>query len=104
MPQYRVKKGMKGFYAGRLYDADGKRPFISVAEPLKEKDIPSWVEPIKQISREEQVEADRQFAEQEFAAAEIARKAGEEKAKEIAAVTFNEAPKTTMPSATVETL
>lgn len=48
MPSYQVKR--KGFFGGKLYDPDGKRPVLSVDKPFTDKDMPSWVTPIKETA------------------------------------------------------
>ena len=45
MPQYQVID--KGFFGGKLYDPAGKRRTLTVDKPFSDKDIPSWVKPIK---------------------------------------------------------
>lgn len=121
MPQYKVKVGQKGFYDGKLYDSQGKRPILVTDKPLKP--VPKWVEPlkVKSVTAEEQAAAQK-AAEEAKAAAEAAKKAEKEAAEakaaadskaaakpaktgkvdaktEVDAVTFTESPK-----ATVETL
>ena len=49
MPQYRVVK--KAFFGGKLYDPAGKRKVLTVDKPFTEKEIPSWVEPIKEVAK-----------------------------------------------------
>jgi len=44
MPKYKVIK--KGFYAGKLFDPNGKRPFLHTDRPLKP--VPVWLEPEKE--------------------------------------------------------
>ena len=48
MPQYQVVK--KAFFGGKLYDPSGKRPVLTVDKPFTEKNIPSWVKPIKEAA------------------------------------------------------
>ena len=59
MPQYKVKPGQKGFYNGRLYDSNGKRPVLVTGEPIEGK-IPSWLIPVQKEA--ESVAAQRQAA------------------------------------------
>lgn len=49
MPTYKVKKDQKGFFDGQLYDANGKRPHLTVAEAFKDAELPSWVEPLEEV-------------------------------------------------------
>jgi|TARA_Y100000310_G_scaffold127563_1_gene126692 hypothetical protein len=48
MPSYRVKQ--KGYYGGKIYDPEGKRRTLVVDKPFDKKTMPSWVEPIKEVS------------------------------------------------------
>lgn len=48
MPQYQVVK--KAFFGGKLYDPAGKRTVLTVDKPFTEKNIPSWVKPIKEAA------------------------------------------------------
>lgn len=71
MPKYRVKE--KGFFQGKIYSPDGKRPFINTDKPLKP--VPEWVEPVKAetaaekkkriATEKKQATADKKKAEQD---------------------------------------
>lgn len=49
MHSYKVKE--KGFFNGKIYDPNGKRPVLHRDEPFPKKNgkeqVPSWLEPIK---------------------------------------------------------
>lgn len=49
MPAYKVKE--KGFYEGRLYDPNGKRPVLTRDKAFNK--CPAWLEPIKGESASE---------------------------------------------------
>lgn len=104
MPQYRVKQGEKGFFNGRLYDSNGKRPVLTTDEPLDP--IPSWVEPIKFASDQDAEDAIAMTKAAEEREAEEAAAAQDAQDKEIKSVTFTEAPNPTAPgkAPAVETL
>lgn len=50
MPSYKVLK--QGFFAGKLYDPNGKRTMVHTDEPFPMKDkkeqVPSWLEAVEQ--------------------------------------------------------
>lgn len=48
---YKVKS--VGFFNGHMYDPNGKRPVLTVDEPLKKENFPSWLEPepIKSVKK-----------------------------------------------------
>ena len=48
MPSYNVIA--KGFYGGKTYDPQGKRRVLDVDKPFNKATMPSWVEPIKEVS------------------------------------------------------
>lgn len=54
MPSYRVLN--KGFFHGRIYDPDGKRPILDVNKPFTKKTMPSWVELIEDETDDERDE------------------------------------------------
>lgn len=96
MPRYKVKPGQKGFAAGTLYEAGGKRPILHRAEPypsstkgLKKgqkavEQVPSWLERMPDESPA--TEKARKAAETK--AQKAADKKAAEDAQEIADVTF----------------
>lgn len=49
MYSYKVKE--KGFFNGKIYDPNGKRPVLHRDEPFPKKNgkeqVPSWLEPVK---------------------------------------------------------
>ena len=118
MPQYKVKDGQKGFFDGKLYDSNGKRPILVTDKPLKP--VPSWLLPIRKRSAvaAEQARVESELEEADKAAVEAkARKARAVRDKaaidavasgkrsnsspvddqvEKDAVTFTEGPKTTV--------
>ena len=64
MPSYRVKE--KGFFDGKMFDPEGKRPILTVDKPFTKKNMPSWVEPIKETAAQSKA---RQAAEKKATAA-----------------------------------
>lgn len=64
MPQYKVIK--PGFYNGKMYDPDGKRPVLVTDKPFPKDKTPSWVLPMKGRS---QSAAEKEAAENEVAEA-----------------------------------
>lgn len=92
MPRYKVLA--PGFFGkgknAKLYDPNGKRPFLTVDKPFKK--VPSWLELVKEPTRSQLA------AEKKKLAAE--KKAGDEKDKqnkiEKDAVMFTESPKNTV--------
>lgn len=81
MPSYRVKE--KGFFDGRIYDPNGKRPVLVVDKPFTKKNMPSWVEPIKETTT--QSKARQTAAKKQTEAAK--KKAAEDK-KDIENASF----------------
>ena len=88
MPQYRVKE--RGFFNGRIYDPNGKRPVLVTAEPLDK--VPSWLEPILHGSEEAEKEAIAQIKADEEAAELEAAELEASLRLEVDAVTFVEGP------------
>lgn len=86
MPSYNVLK--QGFFAGRLYDPEGKRTVLHTDEPFPKKgnkeQVPSWLEPIK--TENDTQKKKREVAEKK--AAEAAAKQLEADQKEIADASF----------------
>lgn len=120
MPQYKVKPGQKGFFAGKLYEAGGKRSILVTDKKLP--NVPSWLEPMKGESKSARAQAEAEKAAEKAkadseAAKEAQKKASQAKAKadaeaakesespkekapidpatEEASVTFTESPKST---------
>ena len=86
MPSYKVLK--PGFYNGRLYDPEGKRPILHTNKPFpskkKKEQVPSWLEYME-------TETDEQRNEREAAELEAAEKVNEKVAadqKEIKEASF----------------
>lgn len=92
MPRYPVLK--PGFFAGRMYDPNGKRRILTTDKPFTAKNKPSWVgDAIGE-------ETDRQRkAREKKESADVAKRADDK--KELDAVTFVEEPSLSGP---VETL
>jgi len=86
MPSYKVIK--KGFFHGKLYDPEGKRPMLHTdkAFPSKNKveQVPSWLEAIKS---ETPAQAKARKTAETKAANAAAKKAKDDK-KEIDSATF----------------
>lgn len=86
MPSYKVLK--KGFFHGKLYDPEGKRPVLHTEEPFPMKDkkeqVPSWLEPIES---ETPAQAKKRKAAESRAAKATANKAEADK-QDIAAASF----------------
>lgn len=58
MPRYKVKE--KGFYEGKLYDPNGKRPFVHTDKPIKK--VPLWLEAVKAettVERKKRIAAEK---------------------------------------------
>ncbi len=94
MPTYRVIK--TGFYDGRLYDPEGKRQTLDRDKPFTKSEMPSWVEPTKEMSPQQKAAATKKANADK---AEADKKAVEDQI-DINDVTFTEPAK----SSTVETL
>lgn len=86
MPSYKVKS--KGFFAGKIYDPDGKRTVLHTEKPFPSKDkkeqVPSWLEAIKS---ETPAQAKARKAA-ETKAANAAKKKAEDDKKDIADASF----------------
>ena len=100
MPTYKVLK--PGFFGGRQYDPEGKRPVLHTDKPFPTKDkkeqVPSWLEPITETEAERKKQ---QAAEKKNAAA--AAKKAEQDQKDIADASLIGEGESAQ-SATVETL
>jgi len=101
MPSYKVLK--QGFFNGRLYDPEGKRPMLHTDKPFPNKpkskveNIPSWLESVKSESA---AQKKKRLAAEKKDAAEAAEKA-EVDQKEIDDASFMGEGETVNP---VETL
>ncbi|QGT52260.1 hypothetical protein [Vibrio phage MZH0603] len=80
MPSYKVKQ--MGFFDGRLYDPNGKRPVLHTDKELKP--VPKWLEPIKS---ETPAQAKKRKAAESKAAKAAAEKAEADK-QDIAEASF----------------
>lgn len=70
MPQYKVLK--QGFYNGKLYDPNGKRPVLDTDKPFTKKNpMPSWLGEMPKESAE--VKKAREAAEKAAALLEAAK-------------------------------
>lgn len=94
MPSYKVIQ--KGYFGGKLYDPEGKRKVLKVEKPFGKKDIPSWVEPIKDVKETAAEKKAREKSEKEQA-----EKDAQNKRDVDAAVSFQDKPSLSGP---VETL
>lgn len=86
MPQYRAKA--PGFMFGRQYGPGTKREVVTTDKPLKP--VPSWLEPIKHKSTEDEQAAIQEQAEQERAEQEQAEQKQAEARKQESQVTFTD--------------
>ena len=82
MPRYKVIA--PGFHDGRLYDPNGKRPFLDVDKPFNKKNKPSWVAEMKKESDAAKKKREDQEAAQQKAADDKAEQDG----KDIAEASF----------------
>lgn len=80
MPSYKVKR--MGFFDGRLYDPEGKRPVLHTDQELKP--IPNWLEPIES---ETTAQAKKRKAAESRAAKAAVKKAEADK-QDIATASF----------------
>lgn len=80
MPKYKVLE--KGFYGSKIYDPNGKRPFLHTDKPLKP--VPLWLEPVK---AETPAEKKKRIAAEKRTAAADKKKADEDK-KAVEDLTF----------------
>lgn len=91
----------KGFYNGALYTPDGKRNTLTVDKAFTKKNMPSWVQPIKEPTAAEKKAAEKAAKE----AAEAQAAADAENQKDIDEVTFLDKSDDNAPAETVvETL
>lgn len=88
MPTYKAKS--KGFYNGKVYDPNGKRPKLRTEKPLKK--VPSWLEQVEDAKPAKDTKPKSEGSEglspQQKAAQ--TRKANAEKKKAEADVSFTE--------------
>ncbi len=73
MPSYKVRS--RGFFNGKLYDPEGKRPILFTDKPFSKKSMPSWltsmpkesaaVKAKREAQEVSQAEADTEKAEQD---------------------------------------
>lgn len=82
MPRYKVKA--PGFFGGKMYHPEGKRPILHVDKPFTEKDMPSWVEEMPDETAEE-TEARLQ---REAAEADAAKEKNDQDQQDIDDMTF----------------
>lgn len=86
MPSYKVLK--QGFFNGRLYDPEGKRPVLHTDKPFPKKgnkeQVPTWLEPMKTETAAQKKK--REAAEKK--AADAAAQKTEDDQKEIADASF----------------
>ncbi len=69
MPRYKVVT--KGFFGGKLYDPEGKRPFLDVDKPFAKGKKPSWVSAV--LKESAAVKAKREAQEKSQAAADATK-------------------------------
>lgn len=69
MPSYKVIK--PGFFGGKFYHPEGKRPVLFSSKPFSKKDMPSWLSQMPKESAA--VKAKREAQEESRAAAEAAK-------------------------------
>jgi len=82
MPQYKVIA--RGFFNGRLYDPDGKRPILTTDKPFKKNEMPSWLQDMPKETAAVRKKREAQEASREAADAEKA----EQDKKDIADASF----------------
>lgn len=79
MPSYKVLQ--PGFFGGRIYDPEGKRPVLHTDKPFPKKDkveqVPSWLEPLKAETTAEKKK--REAAEAKALEAAEAKKEADQK-------------------------